>query len=141
MVGAAFGDVDVLPAVAAEVEVQPAVLALIIAEIAVPDQAGPVEFEALDIEFRGHVFEEKGGTNVRDGVEEPGNDIGLRTDINGQRLKAEGLRGNQHAVAFGSACVLAQPGFGLVEVARENNRIAVTDIIQRCPRSGHVEIE
>ena len=119
----------------------PAVEALVIAEIAVPDQAGPVEFEALDVEFRGHVFEEKGGTNVRDGVEEPGNDVSLRTDINGKRLETEGLRRDQHAVAFGAARVLAQPGFGFGEVARKDNGIAVADIVKRGSCSGHVEIE
>ena len=83
LVGATFGDVDVLPAVGAEVEVLPAVAVGIVAEVAVPDEAGPIEFQALDVEFRGDVFQEEGRTNVRDRVQEPGNNIGLRTNING----------------------------------------------------------
>ena len=91
LVGTAFGDVDVLPAVGAEVEVLPAVAVGIVAEVAVPDKAGPVEFQALDIEFSGDVFEEEGGSNVRDGVQEPRNNIGLGTDVNRQGFQAESL--------------------------------------------------
>ena len=113
LVGAAFGDVDVLPTVGAEVEVLPAVAVGIVAEVAIPDKAGPVEFQALDIEFCGDVFQEEGRTNVRDRVQEPGNNIGLRTDINGKGLKAEGLGGDEHSVAFRATRVLTEPGFGL----------------------------
>ena len=59
LVGTTFRLVDVLPAVAAEVEMLPAVTLGVIAEIAVPDQARPVQFEALDVEFRGDVLQEE----------------------------------------------------------------------------------
>lgn len=118
LVGAAFGLVDVLPTVAAEVEVLPAVVFGVVAEVAVPDEAGPVEFEALDVEFGGDVFEEERGADVRDGVQEPRDDVGLGANVDGQGLEAEGLRGDEHAVAFRATGVGAEPLFGLVEVAR-----------------------
>ena len=56
LVGATFGDVDVLPTVGAEVKMLLAVVVGIVAEVAVPDEAGPIELQALDVEFRGDIF-------------------------------------------------------------------------------------
>ena len=86
LVCSAFCNVDVLPTVGAEVEMLPAVAVGIVAKVAVPDEACPIELQALDVEFRGDIFQEKGEANVRDGVEEPGDDIGLGPDINSQGL-------------------------------------------------------
>ena len=58
LVGAAFGNVDVLPTVGAEIEVLPAMAMEIIAEVAIPNEAGPIQFQTLDIELGSNVLEE-----------------------------------------------------------------------------------
>lgn len=133
--------VDVLPAVAAEVEVLPFVAAGVVAEIAVPDQAGPVEFEALDVEFGGHVLQEQGGADVRDRVQEPGHDVGLRADIDGERLEAEGLGRDQHTVALGATGVLAEPFLGFGQVSRQDDGIALGNLGVGLPRGTDFQVE
>ncbi len=119
----------------------PAVALGVKAEVAVPDEAGPVQLEALDVEFGGDVLQEERGTDVRDGVQEPRDDVGLGADVDGERLEAEGLRGDEHAVAFGAAGVLAEPLFRLVQIARQDNGITLPDVGVGSACGGHVEIE
>ena len=133
--------VDVLPAVAAEVEVLPFVAAGVVAEVAVPDQAGPVEFEALDVEFGGDVLQEQGGTDVRDRVQEPWHDVGLRANVDRERFEAEGLGRDQHAVALRAAGVLAEPFFGFGQVSRQDDGIALGNLGVGLSRGTDFQVE
>jgi hypothetical protein len=72
---------DIAPAVAAEVVMGPAGVGE--AEVAIPGDADPVEFEALDLKFSGGVFKVRARVRIVRLVQEPVNGVHIDAELNG----------------------------------------------------------
>jgi len=75
-----------LPTLALEPEVIP--LIAVEPQVAVPDDAGPVELQALDLKFRGDILQVVRGSHVILVFEEPAHRVHLDTNIDGVGLEA-----------------------------------------------------
>ena len=82
--------IDPIPTGAFELVVGP--ICTVEAKIAVPDNAGPIQFQTLYLKFGRDIFKVVGGTSVALAVEEPSNRVSLYSHINRVWLESLCLR-------------------------------------------------
>src|SRR6185437_17041269 len=80
---------DAFPTLALEPEVVP--LAVIEPKVAIPDDAGPVELQALDLEFRGDILQVIRGSHIVLVFEEPADRVNFHANVDGVGLESLGL--------------------------------------------------
>ena len=121
LIGFSLFRADVQPAVAGKREVLPHTV--IPTQVAIPNEAGPVQLQPLHIELRGSIFKELRGSDIRNIIQKPVHRIRLAADIDRERAQALRLRRNDQAVAFRAPRLSAQPVLCGIEVTRQHDGV------------------
>src|SRR5690606_4472623 len=98
---------DVLPEFALESDVAPVLAG--VAQVAVPDDPGPVDLQPLHVELRCSIFEIVRGSHVVLAVQKPVNRVDLRADVDCMWAESLGLRGDDETEPLSTACTFAEP--------------------------------
>src|SRR5438105_13859611 len=114
---------------------------LLIAEIRVPNYAGPVQLESLHMELSRDIFEVVGGANIFLPIEEPIHRIDRSLDVDRVRLEPLRLGRDHDSVAFRAERAGAQPRSRLVQIARQIDRIGLRHFGDRFACRLGLEVE
>ena len=109
------------------------------AKIRIPDYAGPVQLQSLDLELRGNVLHETAGPDVLALVKEPMHGIHLGSDVDGMGFESVCLGGDNNPESLAAARTILEPFFCSTQVAGYVDRISAPHFGQR--RLGFVEFE
>src|SRR5438874_1993195 len=103
-------------------------------EVAIPNDAGPVEFKTLHVKLGRDVFKIERRSHIIFAVEEPMDGIHGRLHVDSVRLESLSMRRNDHSVSFRTSGLCFEPSFRPLDAARNHDRIALVNLCEYLSR-------